>query len=115
MALKEKQFTQLEESLSKTTKERDELQSRHQTEMTDLKQQLDGELSKAQEEILILQKQLRERDMELQLESQENDKLDEMKEMVKVSEKLIEDKTNELIKAQATTEQYKVQISDMQE
>ena len=47
MALKEKQYTQLEESLSKTTKERDELQSRHQTEMTDLKQQLDGELSKA--------------------------------------------------------------------
>ena len=46
--------------------------------------------------------------MELQLESQENDKLDEMKEMVRVSEKLIEDKTNELIKAQATTEQYKV-------
>lgn len=50
--------------------------------------------------------------MELQLESQENDKLEEMKEMVRVSEKLIEDKTNELLKTQATNEQQKIQIND---
>ena len=35
--------------------------------------------------------------MELQLESQETDKLEEMKEMVKESERLIEEKTKELL------------------
>ena len=53
--------------------------------------------------------------MELQLESQENDKLEEMKEMVRVSEKLIEEKTNELLKTQATNEQQKIQINDQSE
>ena len=53
--------------------------------------------------------------MELQLESQENDKLEEMKEMVRVSEKLIEEKTNELLKTQATNEQQKIQINDQLE
>ena len=42
--------------------------------------------------------------MELQLESQETDKLEEMKEMVKESDRLIEEKTKELLVVQADNE-----------
>ena len=43
--------------------------------------------------------------MELQLESQETDKLEEMREMVKESERLIEEKTKELLIVQSKNEQ----------
>ena len=59
---------------------------------------MEKELIEARQEKEILDGKLREKSMELQLESQENDKLEEMKEMVRVSEKLIEEKTNELLK-----------------
>ena len=59
---------------------------------------MEKELIEVRQEKEILDGKLREKSMELQLESQENDKLEEMKEMVRVSEKLIEEKTNELLK-----------------
>lgn len=43
--------------------------------------------------------------MELQLEGQQNDKVEEMQEMVNESEKVIEQKTKELLIAQSKGEQ----------
>ena len=53
--------------------------------------------------------------MELQLESQETDKLEEMKEMVKESDRLIEEKTKELLVVQADNEKQLATINDQHE